>query len=142
TPFETIYSVTGFAAVSVTEYRAGPSDRRFDPFLDFVLGQGSDLGRRDLTLAEDHHRGDAADAIFLRHMRILVDIDLGDRDLAAHFARKLLERRSDHAAGPAPFRPEIHDHGGLRIQNIGLEGGIGDLDGFGHGLGPWYRWPQ
>ena len=40
-------------------------DRPFDPFLDLRLGQRADFGGGNLALAEDHHGGNAAHAIFL-----------------------------------------------------------------------------
>jgi len=37
----------------------------------------------------------------------------------------LLEDRVDDAAGPAPGRPEIDQHGPVRVEDLGLEGGVG-----------------
>src|SRR5690349_24218647 len=42
-----------------------------------------------------------------RSVRIVVDVELGDGDLLAELAGNLLERRRDHPARTAPFRPEI-----------------------------------
>ena len=96
---------------------------------NLALGQGADLGRRHLAVLEQDQRRDAADAIFHRRLRILVDVDLGDRDLALHVAGQLLEERRDHLAGTAPLRPEVDEHRPGGAQHIGLERGIGDLGG-------------
>ena len=44
-------------------------------------------------------------------------------------AGEFLERGRNHAAGSAPFRPEIHNDGIFRIEDVGLERRIRDLDG-------------
>jgi hypothetical protein len=38
----------------------------------------------------------------------------------------LLERRSDHPAGAAPFRPEIDEDGLVRADDVVVEAGVGD----------------
>ncbi len=42
---------------------------------------------------------------------IFIDVDLDDLGLGAKRQGNFLKRRSDHLAGPAPFRPEIDNHG-------------------------------
>ena len=44
----------------------------------------------------------------------------------------LLERRGDHLARAAPLCPEVDQHRGFGIEDVGLEAGIGDGLG-GHG---------
>ena len=75
----------------------------------FGLGRGADLARGELAVLEQHQRRDRHDAVLRRRRRVLVDVELDDLDLAAERAGDLLERRRDHAAGAAPFGPEI-DH--------------------------------
>ena len=43
-----------------------------------------------------------------------------------------LERRCDHPAGPAPFRPEIDENGTLGAEHVGSETLVSDGLG-GHG---------
>src|ERR1700731_1668967 len=84
------------------------SDRLANPLDQLALGQRADLLGRDLTVLEDDQGRDAAHAVLGGRARVLVDIDLGDGDLAGELLGDLFERRRDHLAGAAPFRPEIY----------------------------------
>ena len=53
--------------------------------------------------------------------------------LLAERAGDLLQRRRDHPAGAAPFRPEVDDHGAGGLQHFRFEGGIRDFAD-GHGV--------
>ena len=53
-------------------------------------------------------------------------------DELAELLAELLQRRRDHPAGAAPFRPEIDEDRLGRAEHVLLEGGIGD-GGKGHG---------
>src|SRR5882672_6458604 len=93
---------------------------RSDPLLQLLLGRGADLARGKLAVLEQHQGRNRHDAVFLRRLRALVDIELEDLDLAAERAGDLLERRRDHFAGPAPLGPEIdHDRLG-RLEHLSL----------------------
>jgi hypothetical protein len=61
---------------------------------------------------------------------IFVRVDLGQDEAAGELIRQLLQDGSEHAAGPAPGRPEIHhDWGLLRpLQDVCLESGIRYFD--------------
>ena len=63
-----------------------------------------------LAVLEDHQRRHRLDVIFLRHFRVLVDVELGDLDLALHLGRHLLQRRRHGLARPAPLGEEIDQH--------------------------------
>src|ERR1700749_1418165 len=115
--------------------RGARGDGAFDPLLDLGLRKRADLRRRDLAALEDHHRRDAAHAVFLRHVRILVDVDLGNRDLAFHLRRQFIQRRCDHLARAAPLRPEIDHDRALGVEDVVLEGRIGDFKRHGNTLG-------
>src|SRR5690606_2200880 len=82
----------------------------------------------DLTVLVDVHRRDLHDAVLLRHLRVLVDVELDDVDLVAVLLGDLLEDRRDHAARAAPLGPEVHEHGLVVLQDFRLEVGVG------HGL--------
>src|SRR3546814_8819547 len=54
------------------------SDDRFNPLHQLALADRPDLGCGDLAILEQHEGGDAAHAVLLRGLRIVVDVDLGD----------------------------------------------------------------
>src|SRR3546814_6760032 len=83
----------------------------------------------DLAIFEEDHRRDAAHAIFARRVGIFIDVDLGDHDLAGQFIRNLFERRADHLARAAPFGPEIDEHGGVAVDDVGLKARVGNRFG-------------
>src|SRR6185437_2381535 len=81
------------------------------------------LGMDLATLVQDDG-GDAAYAELARRGRIGVYIELGDRELAFVGLGDFIEHRREHLARPAPFRPEIDQHGILRLQYVLLERGV------------------
>src|ERR1700704_804576 len=85
-----------------------------------LWGESDDTIGLAAVLEQDHGR-DRADAEAARSDRIGVDVELGDADLVTLLARDLLEDRRDHAARTAPRRPEIDEHGAIRLQNLLLE---------------------
>src|SRR5256884_1247529 len=108
------------------------SDRSGDPLLQLRLRRGADLTRGHLAALEDHQGRDRHHAVFRGRLRALVDIQLHDLDLVAHGAGNLVERGSDHAAGAAPFGPEIEGGGGGGGGGGGFEIGVRNLAN-GHG---------
>src|SRR3977135_2547529 len=108
-------------------YGARASDRGGDPLLQLLLRRGADLARGHLAALEDHQGRDRHHTVFRGRLRALVDVQLHDLDLVAHHAGNLVERRRDHAAGAAPFGPEIdHDRAG-RVEHFGVEIGVRNL---------------
>ncbi len=61
-----------------------------------------------LAVAEQHQRGNAADAVLGRRILILVHIQLADLDAIRVFRGDFVQDRRDHPAGAAPFGPVIH----------------------------------
>jgi hypothetical protein len=51
----------------------------------------------------------------------VLDVHLGDHDLAAQLLGDLLQGWGDLLAGAAPFGPEIHQHGGGGLKHVALE---------------------
>jgi hypothetical protein len=45
-------------------------------------------------------------------------------ELSCVLLRELVDERRDHAAGPAPGRPEVHENGDVALEHLSLEGGI------------------
>src|SRR5690606_5225986 len=54
------------------------------------LRQRADLGLDDLAVAEQHQRGNAANAVLARDRLVFVDVDLDDPQLAAVVAGDLV----------------------------------------------------
>src|SRR3989304_1004626 len=108
-------------------------DCALDPTYDLRLGHRADLARGHLAVLEDHQRRDRHDPVLGRGLRVLIDIELYDLELALQFGRNLFEHGCDDAAGPAPFGPEIHEYGIGGLEHVGVEGRVGNL-GDGHGL--------
>src|SRR3546814_16248033 len=80
------------------------------PSLELALGRSADLRRGGLAILEKDHGGDNANAIFGRGVRMIVNIQLGDRDLVTEIVGNFLKSRADHFTGAAPLRPEEHLH--------------------------------
>src|ERR1700681_1889809 len=103
------------------------SDRGSDPLLQLLLWRRADLARGHLAALEDHQRRDRHHAVFRGRLRALVDVELHDLDLVAHRAGNLVKRGRDHAAGAAPFGPEIDHYRAGRLEHFGFEIGVRTL---------------
>src|SRR5579884_2949492 len=119
--------MTGLREKSRRIRSARASGNRLQPFDELALGHRPDLGGDRLPVLEQDEGGDAAHAVFLRRLGILVDIDLGDGKLVLHLAGDLVEDGTDLLAGAAPFRPEIDQHGAARLEHVLIEIGIVDM---------------
>jgi hypothetical protein len=62
---------------------------------------------------------------------VAVDVDFSHFDAPRVFGRDLADGRRQNLAGPAPFRPEIHEHGLRRIQHLFLKVGAGQRQDIG-----------
>ena len=65
-----------------------------------------------------------------RDLRVLVDVDLGEHDLAFGGVDRLLDDRTERAARAAPRRPQVDDdgNGGGLVDDVRLERRVGDVD--------------
>ena len=63
---------------------------------------------------------------------VVVDVELDDLQRLAALAGDLLEHRRDHAARPAPGRPEVDEHRRVGLEDLGLEAVVGDFVDGGH----------
>src|SRR6056297_74935 len=97
------------------------SDAAFDPVLQRGLGGGAGAVRDHLAILEDEQRRDAADAHGGGGVRVAVNVDLGDLDLAAHFFGQFFEGRTDLLARATPFGPEIDHDGNVGVLNFCVE---------------------
>ena len=64
----------------------------------------------DLTVLQNHQRGDRHDPVAVCQFRLLVDIDLADLDVFSLFG-DLIQDRTYHTAGAAPAGEEIKQNG-------------------------------
>src|SRR5919107_1200045 len=101
---------------------------------ELVLRQGSHLLLGDLSLLEAGDGRDARDAVVHRGLRVIVNVDLDERDVLARLGH-LLQDRGDTPARYAPGRPEVHYNRPLRPQNVALESRIRNF-GYRHALEP------
>src|SRR6266545_4798197 len=102
---------------------------------DVALGHGADEAFLFYAADEEGEGGDAHDAVAHGDLGVLVDVELGDGDLALVLLGDLLEHRGDHLARSAPLGPEVDQHGGARLEHLAVERGVGHGCGFGHSSG-------
>ena len=108
------------SACSSGEGPMGPTSRSTEALdLAFRLGAHEAVDR--LPLVEGEHGRNRLDAELLRDLRVLVDVDLDQRHLAAGVSDRLLQNRRELLAGAAPGRPEVDDHRRLlrRLDHVG-----------------------
>ena len=72
--------------------------RLLDQLFDLGLGHGADDLADHLAVLEHEQRRDRAHVVLRRRLRVLVDVDLADLDLAGVLAGQLLDDRRDRAA--------------------------------------------
>ena len=91
---------------------------------------GADEAVDDLAVDQGVHRRDALHLEGLGHAGVVVDVDLGQHDLAVGVGDDLLDDRTERPARAAPRRPQVDDHGHLggAVEDLGLERGVGDVD--------------
>src|SRR5215213_5020 len=103
--------------------------QRLDEPLDHLGRLGADELVDQAATGERLHRRDALDLEGHGQALVLVDVEPGQDDLAAVALHRLLQHRGQGVAGAAPVGPEVDQHGdGLgSFQDLGLEGGLGDV---------------
>ena len=101
-----------------------------DELAHLGLGERADERVDDLAADEGVHRGDRLGAEGVRDLRVGVDVDLHELDLALGLGDDALEDRAERLARPAPLRPQVDDdrHGlGPLDRDLG-ERGVGRVD--------------
>ena len=78
-----------------------------------ILRCGADLLVHKIPALEEHNGGAGAHALFRRDLIVLLHVALGDQDAALILGGELVHDGGYHAAGTAPFGPEVDDDGEL-----------------------------
>src|SRR5215813_15452680 len=88
-----------------------------DELVERGRGQGARLSVQHDVVADDHQQGDGGNAERGRQLLLCLGVHLAEHRIRVLF-RRLLEDGAEHAAGTAPFSPEVHqrevgaaDHG-------------------------------
>src|SRR5215208_3611264 len=105
--------------------------RGLDLGLEPLLGHRALDALGDLAVAEEQERRDRHDLVLRRRLDVLVGVELDDLELGP-LTGDLLDDRADHAAWTAPGRPEVDQDGLVRLDDLCLEVGVGDLVDAGH----------
>lgn len=101
--------------------RLRPRKKLADHREDVLLGLHAHGLVLHLAVFEHHESGHAHDAVLLRDVGALVDVELVDGCLAGRLGGNLVERGREHLARTAPRGEEVHENGTLRIKHLGLE---------------------
>src|ERR671912_767280 len=100
---------------------------------ELTLTLGADEALLGGAVLEDDQGGDAHHVEATRHVGVVVDVELGDGDLAGVLAGDLVEDGGDHLARPAPLRPEVDDDRLVGRCDGLVEGGVREgRDAFSH----------
>src|SRR6188508_1780738 len=90
------------------------------------LGAVDDLHR--LAGHEDHHRRQGEDAVARGHTEVDVDVELCDSQALPVLAADLQEQRLDRLARPTPRRRELDEHRDIRLEDLGGERRVRDVE--------------
>ncbi|MNL18604.1 hypothetical protein D3C87_1397560 [compost metagenome] len=116
----------GFERIGLGLARRGAGNDLVGKTPHFALRHGAHEAIHGATAGKGEDGREGLDAELAGNVRVLVDIDLDQLDLAGLFPDHLFDGRAELAAGAAPGRPEIDQHRHLErgIDDIGLEAGI------------------
>ena len=89
--------------------RKGRLGQSFDALDQGVFGLHTDDAVHLFAVLEEHEHGDGAYAELSGELGAVVHVDLADFDGVALLSGELLKDGGQHAAGSAPFGPEIDD---------------------------------
>src|SRR5579859_5021296 len=102
--------------VSKLTLRVSKLEMLLDDLLEVFLRRQADDLIDDFPLLEQQDRWDASNLKFECGVRIVVHVQLANRQLAGVVGRQRLDRRRQPLARTAPFGPEIHEHRPARVQ--------------------------
>src|SRR5579871_3141099 len=95
-------------------------------FLEVAARPGADDRLLRLAVLEQDHGRDREHAVPRRVARVVVDVHLRELDALVLLGERF-EHRVDGPAGTAPRRPEVDDHGLVRLQDLSFERVVGDV---------------
>src|SRR6266478_110055 len=108
-------------------YRIKRSDVAVKESRELRFRERAHPGGLDVAVLEEHQRRDSPDAELGRHALVLVDVDFRDLEAALVLLGDLVQDRRDRLAGAAPFRPVIHQHRGLGLEDLGIKAIVGHM---------------
>src|SRR5260221_14767894 len=97
-----------------------------DGFLDLIARHRTNHLLGDLSALEDKQGWDTTDVELARGVRVFVDVQFHNLDLARVGGGDLGDSWRKHKARPAPLRPKIHHHwlGIARVDDLSLKRAI------------------
>src|SRR5258706_7230815 len=97
-----------------------------DGLFDLVARYGAHHLLSYLSTLENEQRRNAADIELACGIRVFVDVQFHDFDLARVCGRDFRDSWRKHQAGPAPFRPKIHHYwlGVAGVDYLGLKSAV------------------
>src|SRR5690349_16107706 len=104
-----------------------PLDVRIEHLLDIGLADGADPLLDHLAAFEQQQRGNPADVIAHGRLAVVVDVQFADLCLARILGRDNVNGWRHHPARSAPFSPEINQHRFRRVEHLGVEGCVGQV---------------
>src|SRR4029453_3012759 len=104
------------ASVKVsTRARERSAEVRLDQLDEVVAGDEADALLGDLAALDDEQGGQGRDVVLEGNVLVLLDVDLPDPEAALELLGHRFHGREQRLAGGAPVRPEVHQHGLLRL---------------------------
>lgn len=94
---------------------------------ELLFTDRADLRRLNFAVLENHQGRYTTHVVITRGLLIVVNIDLGDLDLAGIARCQLVENRRNHFARTAPLCPEINQHWLCGFQYFGIELVVTDM---------------
>ena len=95
-----------------------------DSVQEAILRRVADDALDLLAVLEEDQGRNALDAELPLRLRVVVDVELGDLEATRILLCDLLEHGGDHAAGAAPFGPEVDQDRLVGLDDLALEGGV------------------
>src|SRR5579863_8207388 len=99
-------------------WNAGSVQRAVQPLRETDRIQRAGLACELASRAKEDQRGNAADTQAPGELRLLVGVDFSYAKLRRAAGRRALQDRREHAAGPAPGRPEVHENRQRRALDV------------------------
>jgi hypothetical protein len=100
------------------ESEEGLSDQLFEHINDRGLGNHAYVLRGDFAFMKHHESGNALNIVLICAPGTFIHIQFGYLDATPVFLSNLLYQWSEHAAGNAPFGPEINQDRNLGLENF------------------------